>query len=342
MVNYIVWDYDTSSCNYDAVAGVNNPCGIYAGEQNIWYNKLLEVDEFRSLVAQLLKDNINSLIDVCDSILNVSNLEKNSFERNFNRWNILNIHVWPNTPEEDSIHTWEGQVEFLKNWLLKSIDYLYNYYVDGSEEAYSISFNSDELFNINIINNSGNRYIVNNNAWSRDENTGELLKDGNGQLTFEVIVSEGYKIKNITISNSTDYDSLDIIDEDNHIYQIKGIKGDIVVTVELEEDTTDPIITGYNASFVTSNCTIMVYSGKDYTIDGEITDSTLITDMTGDGQLNFKVIFSEGYELDSISVTPTTNYKALKDSSDTGVENVYRVTKIKGDIIITVTTKEIE
>lgn len=58
----------------------------------------------------------------------------------------------------------------------------------------------------------------------------------------------------------------------------------------------------------------MVYPGKNYAIDRDIVDSTIIEDMSGDGQLNFKVILANGYEIDSISTEENNNYKNLKRS----------------------------
>lgn len=62
-------------------------------------------------------------------------------------------------------------------------------------------------------------------------------------------------------------------------------------------------------------------------------------DSTGNGQVNFKVVVDEGYEVDSVTAEPSANYKNLKLPSELG-ENTYRITKITGDITVTVTTKE--
>ena len=126
-----LWDYDISSGNCDYHEEVNNPNYLWA-RTNIWYDKLLEVDEFKALVKQLLIDNVDNLIELVNNVTNINELGENSFNRNFEKWDILNTHVWPTTEEEDAIHTWEGQVEYLKNWLLQSIDYVYSYYVISS------------------------------------------------------------------------------------------------------------------------------------------------------------------------------------------------------------------
>ena len=124
-----LWDFDTSSGNYSGVPGVNNPNNLYAREKNIWFNSLLEVDEFKALVKQLLIDNIDNLKETVNNVTNIYKLGENSFNRNFEKWDILNTHVWPTTEEEYAIHTWEGQVGYVKKWILDSINYVYEYYV---------------------------------------------------------------------------------------------------------------------------------------------------------------------------------------------------------------------
>lgn len=127
-----LWDYDISSgnCNYND--SVNNTSVLHAGTTNIWYKMLLENDEFKEIIKDLLIEYKEELIDSINIILDENNIAVNSFNRNFIKWDILNTHIWPTTEEEDAIHTWEGQVDYLKNWLLQSIDYLYDYYVTNS------------------------------------------------------------------------------------------------------------------------------------------------------------------------------------------------------------------
>lgn len=104
----------------------------------------------------------------------------------------------------------------------------------------------------------------------------------------------------------------------------------------LAEDTE----TGYQVTFVTEHATVDVYYTQDYTAPSEENISSAIArnsdtgeiDVTGDGQVNFKVNVDEDYEI--ISVTADKNYKNLKDLSD----NMYRLTKIQGEVVVTVET----
>ncbi len=91
----------------------------------------------------------------------------------------------------------------------------------------------------------------------------------------------------------------------------------------------------------------LVYPTQDYEADGESVSPTGATisrnsdtgepDASGSGQVNFKVVLKEGYSLVSVEATEGT-YKNVKDPSETGAANTYRITKITADTTVTVTT----
>ena len=63
---------------------------------------------------------------------------------------------------------------------------------------------------------------------------------------------------------------------------------------------------------------------------------TGLIDCSGSGQVNFVVNLEPGYELDSVTAEPTASYNKLKLPADTGITNGYRLTKVSGDVTITV------
>lgn len=107
-------------------------------------------------------------------------------------------------------------------------------------------------------------------------------------------------------------------------------------------------IQGFKASFATDgNVQIYVSGTQDfaetktdpewvYARDGSTGE--ILTD--GNGQINFKAVPIDGYEIESVTVSPA-NYKNIKTPADTGIENAYRITKVTGDITVTVNTAEI-
>ena len=62
-------------------------------------------------------------------------------------------------------------------------------------------------------------------------------------------------------------------------------------------------------------------------------------DMSGDGQVNFKVLLNEGYSIDSVTAAPEDSFKNLKEITENDQVNTYRVTKITDDLTVTVKTK---
>lgn len=105
---------------------------------------------------------------------------------------------------------------------------------------------------------------------------------------------------------------------------------------------------GHKATFeLPDNATVLLYDTQDYTADGTECTGTAIAKnsdtgvpaLDGDDQVNFQVVPDEGYVVDTVTVAPDGNYKNLKELADTELKNGYRITKITGDITVTVTVK---
>ena len=105
--------------------------------------------------------------------------------------------------------------------------------------------------------------------------------------------------------------------------------------------------TGYEVTFQAQRASVDVlyYSKNDYSVPSETgvtsafaRDSKGEIDTSGDGQVNFRVTPESGYEI--VSVTADRNYKNLKGADDTGVEGIYRLTKVTGPVTVTITAKE--
>ena len=104
--------------------------------------------------------------------------------------------------------------------------------------------------------------------------------------------------------------------------------------------------TGYEVTFQAQRASVDVFYAKDYTKADETNVTNAVPrnsdtgeiDTSGDGQVNFRVTPDAGYEI--VSVTADRNYKNLKGADDTGVEGIYRLTKVTGPVTVTITTKE--
>ena len=110
---------------------------------------------------------------------------------------------------------------------------------------------------------------------------------------------------------------------------------------------------GYNATFTTEHCKVLVYSTKQYATETPVETNTCVAkdeegnivaydpdDIELQPQVSFKVVCDAGYSctVNNVTVTPTENYKNLKQNPDnkTGEEDIFRITKVKGDIAINI------
>ena len=110
--------------------------------------------------------------------------------------------------------------------------------------------------------------------------------------------------------------------------------------------TENPNAAWYVVTFVTDgNCSVSTYLTQDTTDPYEENASSAYArnsdsgqkDISGNGQCNFSVIASDGYAVQSVTVTDgVSNYKNLKVVD--AAANIYRLTKITGNLTVTVTT----
>ncbi|MCH5351755.1 MAG: hypothetical protein J1F39_07300 [Clostridiales bacterium] len=105
---------------------------------------------------------------------------------------------------------------------------------------------------------------------------------------------------------------------------------------------------GFTVTFeCDDHVTVYVYETQDMSGAGVKTDTAYSRDSEtgeplgdGNGQVNFKLVFDDGYELSSIDIDNADGYNNLKGSADTDVENGYRITKITDNLTVTVTSQE--
>lgn len=105
---------------------------------------------------------------------------------------------------------------------------------------------------------------------------------------------------------------------------------------------------GYKATFVTDeHVSVTVSTTQSFEDGADITEnassayardsSTGEIDISGNGQINFLAIADDGYTIENVTIEGS--YKNLKSGTgDTDYENGYRITKIKSDLTITITT----
>ncbi len=91
-----------------------------------WWDRLMSDPGFISELREeyfkqresgvLTNTNINNLIDSYEKTLS------EPLKRNFQKWPVLGVYVWPNPNPIAS--TWEGEVRELRNWMTNRLDWL--------------------------------------------------------------------------------------------------------------------------------------------------------------------------------------------------------------------------
>jgi hypothetical protein len=126
-----VWDFDVSAGN-TYFQGRNrednpdreyypyyySPHGLWAAWTNRWFRSLMHNPIFFDAVAS----RWNEIRDVeiwatINHIQYMSQQYQYAFERNFERWPIMGEFVWPNPDRVVAIDTFQGQVDYLVEWL---------------------------------------------------------------------------------------------------------------------------------------------------------------------------------------------------------------------------------
>ena len=186
-----------------------------------------------------------------------------------------------------------------------------------------------------------------NTAYSRNGETGALLKDGNGQVNFKIVFANGYELKDIVITEG--YNNLKGSSDTGiqYGYRITKITANLTVTVTSQlEGTQEDLTQGYKITFEhDEHVSVVVYKTQDMTNGGEKTDIAYSRESgTGTlnkdgGQVNFVLVFDEGYELGSISATAGA-YKNIKYPHEIDVANGFRITQITGELTVTITSQE--
>ena len=124
--------------------------------------------------------------------------------------------------------------------------------------------------------------------------------------------------------------------------------GEMTYNCDCGDSYTEPIPKlkyedyAYKVEFNTDeHIKVYIYDGQNYDKDPINTLLTYSTDKKGnllkdgEGQVNFLVVPDEGY---SYNINVDGSYKNLKGKEETGLDDVYRITKIKSDLIISISS----
>jgi hypothetical protein len=120
-----VWDFDISfgNCNYTEAEGMWNPSAGWQIRNSPWLVQLFRDKDFCDLVAERWSE-LRPKLTQLESFLRARAAEvEESQVRNFEKWPILGVNVWPNYQAE-SRRTYKAEVDFLINFINKRVTWL--------------------------------------------------------------------------------------------------------------------------------------------------------------------------------------------------------------------------
>ena len=174
------------------------------------------------------------------------------------------------------------------------------------------------------------------------------INTSNNTISSDNVISEN-ETNNTTLETTIEDNSITTTVDDSSITSNENVNDNTTTSTTSDSGEIVDVAEAYTATFVIdSNVKVLVYDTKDMTGEGIEALTAKSKDGTtgeeigdGSGQINFKLVFEDGYELENLTITPIDGYTNLKGSADTGVENGYRITKVSSDLTITITTKAI-
>jgi hypothetical protein len=119
-----VWDFDIGGGNID-YAGCYDPHGWHVRNSE-WMRRMFEDEAF---VMEFI-DRWNYIMDngyfdrFFQRIGDTAELLEKSQRMNFRRWPILGVYVWPNAANVHLRTTYMSEVDYLRNWLTRRVEWL--------------------------------------------------------------------------------------------------------------------------------------------------------------------------------------------------------------------------
>ncbi len=119
-----LWDFD-QTCGVSISCGPDYETWYPASKtQNTWFNTLLEMDEFKALLASRWKECLPEIQHFLAEEQQKSILYQKDIAANFERWPALGTTVWRMRKEIGDFDTYEENTAYLFDWLENRIEWL--------------------------------------------------------------------------------------------------------------------------------------------------------------------------------------------------------------------------
>ncbi len=125
-----VWDFDMSIGNVNHKGGgtLQSTETLWTRNNNPWFSGLLSFEEFQDLVYEELirwEPTIKAKLAEC---YDYAYAHDDAYKKNFDTWKVMGKNTWTNPYYIVAISTWEGHLEYTRDYLLDSLAYLIKYY----------------------------------------------------------------------------------------------------------------------------------------------------------------------------------------------------------------------
>lgn len=205
--------------------------------------------------------------------------------------------------------------------------------------------------------------------YARNKDNGETVMSG-GQIYFKVVPETGYVWNNGVTADSVDVNTLPFIYQKSEnsgnkfktadgVYNITKVNDDLSILINCIPEGGEADL-GYEVTFVTEHCHVLVYQTQDYefTPTAPVDNKTLTRTSKGDAakyvaadsaagiaevkpQVNFLIVCDDGYTVAaaniSISGTKGTEWNKCEQGDKDNNPNIWKITKIKADLTVTIT-----
>ena len=126
-----VWDFDRSLGITGHQHAAEDYATLWAKEQNPWFKGLLNHSEFALLVSQQIVEYSDKITSTLNACYEYAYANEDSFLHEFDKWNILGSYVWPNSGPTANLKTWQAHVEYTRQFLTDSLNYLKWIYIEN-------------------------------------------------------------------------------------------------------------------------------------------------------------------------------------------------------------------
>lgn len=118
-----IWDYDQCMGNQNMSAAIASPRG-WEMKEGTWFVYLLKDEEFRQRFIARYFEKRELLGTIPDRLRAYMHLIKKSYDRNFIKYPLLGVGIWPNTEEMVKADTQEKQVQLLIDWIERRLQFM--------------------------------------------------------------------------------------------------------------------------------------------------------------------------------------------------------------------------